>query len=163
MSVITRWDALQYQRIASAEHIGEKLLVRFEDGSEAHLDAERVLPADVQSVNWDALQAGEYEITVPSEDGQVEIPWSTIRALSDRAYASHLADAAEEEARLIGRRIRELRESRGLTSKEVAERAGVTPQSLSRIEHGRHNVVFTTLRRILAAMGYSLKDLATEG
>jgi len=28
------------------------------------------------------------------------------------------------------------------------------------MEHGKHDVVFSTLQRILAAMGYSLKDLA---
>jgi hypothetical protein len=39
-------------------------------------------------------------------------------------------------------------------------RAGIHPQSLSRIEHGQHDVVFTTLRRVLAAMGCSLRDLA---
>jgi DNA-binding XRE family transcriptional regulator len=161
--VITRWDTHQFQRIASVEHTGDTLVVRFADGSEVFVDPERVLPANVQGVNWDALQAGDYKITVPSQDGQVEIPWSTIRALTDREYASHLAVAAEEEARLLGRRIREFRESRGLTSKEVAERAGIAPQSLYRIEHGHHDVVFTTLRRILAAMGCSLKDLVRKG
>jgi transcriptional regulator with XRE-family HTH domain len=111
--------------------------------------------------NWDALTFSPYEIVVPTLQGEIEVPWSTIRLLSDKEYSAHLADAAEEEARQIGLRIKELRTSRNLSGKEVAERAGITPQSLSRIENGRHDIVFTTLRRILAAMGYSLKDLAT--
>ena len=36
----------------------------------------------------------------------------------------------------------------------------ITPQSLSRIEHGHHDVAFQTLSRILAAMGCNLRDLA---
>ncbi len=49
-----------------------------------------------------------------------------------------------------------------MKSKELAERAGITPQSLSRIENGKHDVVFKTLQKILGAMGYALKDLAVE-
>lgn len=94
-----------------------------------------------------------------SADGRIEIPWSSLRALTDREYSAHLVTAAEEQARQVGRRTRELRESRNLSGKELAERAGIAPQSLSRIEHGHHDVVFTTLQRILAAMGASLKDL----
>lgn len=100
-----------------------------------------------------------HEIVVPTADGRIEIPWSSLRALTDREYSAHLVTAAEEQARQVGRRIRELRESRNLSGKELAERAGIAPQSLSRIEHGHHDVVFTTLQRILAAMGASLKDL----
>jgi DNA-binding XRE family transcriptional regulator len=96
---------------------------------------------------------------VPTLDGLVEISWSAIRALTDRDYAAHLAAAAQEQARLVGLRIKALREQRGLTSKELASRAGISPQSLSRIENGHHDVVYTTLQRILAAMGASLKDL----
>ena len=160
MSIATKWDTRAYQRIASVEHDGSKLVVGFEDGSRVSLDARRVLPADASHVEWGALTFDPYEVVVPTAGGQVEVPWSTIRLLTDREYAAHLAAAAEEQGRQIGLRLKELRESRHLTSKEVAERAGITPQSLSRIEHGRHDVVFTTLRRILAAMGCSLADLA---
>jgi len=82
--------------------------------------------------------------------------------LTDGEYAAYLAAAADEQARQVGLRIRALRTSRGLSSKELAERAGIAPQSLSRIEHGRHDVVLTTLQRILAAMGYALKDLVAD-
>lgn len=61
-----------------------------------------------------------------------------------------------------GTRIRTLRQRRGLMSKDLAERAGITPQSLSRIENGKHDVVFKTLQKLLSAMGYELKDLSVE-
>ncbi len=87
-----------------------------------------------------------HEITVPAEAGAIEIPWSTVRAVADPEYSAHLAAVAAEQARQIGRRIRALRARRGLSSKALAQRAGITPQSLSRIEHGRHDVVLTTLQ-----------------
>jgi DNA-binding Xre family transcriptional regulator len=160
MSVATKWNTREYQRIASANHQGDKLVVRFEDGAWASLDRRRVLPAESEHVDWDAMSVNAYELVIPTAGGRIEVPWSTIRVLTDREYAAHLAAAAEDQARLIGLRIKQLREARGLSSKELAERAGITPQSLSRIEHGRHDVVFTTLQRILAAMGHSLRDLA---
>jgi DNA-binding XRE family transcriptional regulator len=51
--------------------------------------------------------------------------------LTDGAYAAHLAAAAEAEARAIGQRVRELRQVRGLTGKELAARAGISAQTLS--------------------------------
>ncbi len=156
------WDTKEYRHMVSASYRDGKLVVLFEDGTWVELRADRVVPPETRGAQWERLSVSPYEITVPTEGGEVEIPWSTVRAVTDRAYSSHLADAAEEEARHIGVRIRSLRESRHLTSKELAERAGITPQSLSRIEHGRHDVVFTTLKRILAAMGCSVKDLAGQ-
>ncbi len=160
MPIALDWDSPEYRRIASVTYTGDRLIVQFEDGTSAMVEAQRVVPPFVHDVDWNTLDWNSHEITVSGSEGPVEIPWSTIRALSDKRYAAHLAEVAEEQARQIGLRIRELRESRGMTSKALAERAGITPQSLSRIELGRHDVVFTTLQRILAAMGYALKDLA---
>jgi len=79
--------------------------------------------------------------------------------MTDRNYRQHLARAAGEQARHVGAKIRELRKARGLNGKELAERAGIMPQELSRIERGEHDVVLTTLQHLLAAMGCSMQDL----
>ena len=73
-----------------------------------------------------------------------------------------MSEAAAEQARTIGSKIRELRQARGLTARELAARTGITPQSVYRIEHGKHDVVLTTLGKILAAMGYTYRDLVTD-
>jgi DNA-binding Xre family transcriptional regulator len=162
MSENANWRRCDYQRIVAVERRADQIVTRFEDGSCASVDAQRVLPPHARQAYRDRMTFNSYEIVVPSADGEVEIPWSTIRALTDKAYSSHLAAAAEQQARQIGLRIKELRQARGLTGKDLAERAGIAPQSLSRIEHGRHDVVFTTLQRILAAMGCTLKDLTVS-
>lgn len=154
-----RWDELAYQRMTSATYANGGITVCFEDGQCVSIEAQRLLPACAHEADWTTLEHGEYEIRVQTADGTCEIPWDTIRVLTDKGFSAHRAAAAAEEARLVGRRIRELREHRHLSSKELAERAGITAQSLSRIELGRHDVVLTTLERILAAMGWSLRDL----
>src|SRR5258708_38127577 len=153
------WDMGDYQRIIGVERRGNDLAVRFGDGAEAVIDADCRLQSGVSAADLDALTFSPYEIIVPTSAEPVEVPWSTIRALTDRQYATHLADVARDQARQIGLRIKELREHRGLTSKGLAERTGIAPQSLSRIEPGHRDVVYTTLQPILAAMGASPKDL----
>jgi DNA-binding Xre family transcriptional regulator len=159
-AIADKWNKTEYRRIVSAELQGSDIVVRFADGTWAGVQAKRLMPDYRSDLNWSALTFTPYEIIVPAGSASVEIPWSTVRVLTDADYSAHVAEVAEQEARQVGRRLRELREARNLGSKELAERAGITPQSLSRIEHGHHDVVFTTLQRILAAMGCSLRDLA---
>lgn len=49
------------------------------------------------------------------------------------------------------------RESRGLTQKEAAERASMRQQAVSRLEQAGTNVQIVTLRKYLAALGYTLE------
>lgn len=155
------WNDPKYQRITSASVKGEEIEVKFEDNAIVILDCDALVPPSAHNPDWNNLQFNAFELILPTSLDEVEIPWSTIRLLSDPFFAAHWAQKAEEQASDVGQRLRELRQSKNLTSKDVAERAGITPQSLSRIEKGHHDVVFTTLRKILAAMGCTLQDLAS--
>jgi transcriptional regulator with XRE-family HTH domain len=158
-----RWDKAEYQRIASAERRGDDVVVIFDDGSRVILPQDKLIPRELARTGIDGLTVDPHELVFQLPDRQVfEVPWTVIRSLSDPEFNRHLVKAAEEEARQIGLRIKELREARGMSSRELAERAGLTPQSVSRIENGRHDVVFTSLRKILAAMNCSLKDLTVS-
>lgn len=162
MNRMKKWDNPRFQRIAAVKVESPNIFVHFEDGAVAEIESNKILPSDIHHPQWEGLRFNPHELIVPAENGNFEISWSTIRVLSDAEYSAHIAKAAEEQARKIGQRLKELRTKRGMKSKELAERAGITPQSLSRIENGKHDVVFKTLQKILGAMGYALKDLATE-
>jgi len=157
-----KWDNPRFQRICSAKADAKLFQIRFEDGAVAEIESHKILPGDIIRPRWNELRFDPYEIVVPTEDGELEISWSTVRVLTDAAYSAHLAKAAEVQAKKIGRRISQLRKARGMKSKELAERAGIAPQSLSRIEHGKHDIAFSTLQKILSSMGYGLKDLSVE-
>lgn len=60
---------------------------------------------------------------------------------------------------LTGRRIRYVRELRGMSGMQVAQRAGIAGTSLSAIENGRSNPTLMTLGRIATALGCSVRDL----
>lgn len=58
----------------------------------------------------------------------------------------------------IGLQIRDLRETAGLTQKELAESLGVSQQVIARLESGdANNPTVTTLERIAKATGHRLR------
>lgn len=61
----------------------------------------------------------------------------------------------------VGERVRELRQRRRLTLREVAERAELSESFLSQIERGRTSASIASLQRIAAALALDVSDLFT--
>jgi transcriptional regulator with XRE-family HTH domain len=59
----------------------------------------------------------------------------------------------------VGARLKDLRRKRGLSAREVADAAQVSPAYLSRLEHGKVSPTVATLSRIVHAMGESIGRL----
>lgn len=59
----------------------------------------------------------------------------------------------------LGRRVRELRNRRGMTRKMVARESDVSERHLAQLESGEGNVSIVLLRRIARALNVSLADL----
>ena len=58
-----------------------------------------------------------------------------------------------------GDKVRELRKVRGWLQQDLADRAGVSMQTVSNLETGRHAPEFPTLLKIAKALGVGLADL----
>ena len=56
-------------------------------------------------------------------------------------------------------RLKELREERALSMRELAERAGVRHQTIYRLEHGQHNAQPRTVRHLAEALGVEPREL----
>lgn len=155
------WEALPYRTITEVGYDDGRLSVDFADGGHASVPVDRLVPPGSETPDWERVRHDAHQIIVPrAAESDLEISWMDVRSQEDREFAEFLIRTADEEARQVGARLRALREGRGMTSKEVAEAAGIAPMSLSRIELGRHDVVYRTLSKVLAAMGYTLRDLA---
>lgn len=61
---------------------------------------------------------------------------------------------------LLGRALRDLRTRAGLTQEELAVRAGTSNTYVSRLEIGQRDIRWTTVMRLLAAIGADLHQLA---
>lgn len=79
--------------------------------------------------------------------------WSQVRR---RRMEASAARAGYREARLayeLGRQVRELRESHGLSQRELAERMHTTQSVIARLESGGTKPSLSTLERVAKALG----------
>ncbi len=114
--------------------------------------------------------SGERLVVIPEADYQtlVAAAEDARDAVTVEAFRLKLATGDEEPvpAAIVDRildgesRIRVWRDHRGLTSSALAEKAGIAQAFLSQIETGKRDGTIDTLRRIAAALGVSLDDLA---
>lgn len=157
-----RWNDTSYQKIKDAKFAMDNVIVTFENGDLIEIPKGNLIPFGITDIEWGKLNFSPFEIIIPASPNSFEIPWDKLRVITDKEFGKYLAEKSEEQSRLIGVKVKRLREKKGINSKELAERAGITPQTISRIEQGHTDVSFVTLRKILAALGYSLKDLANQ-
>jgi transcriptional regulator with XRE-family HTH domain len=61
--------------------------------------------------------------------------------------------------RALGKNLRQARERAGLTQEVVAERSGVHPTEVSRIESGKRDPRVATVEALADAVGVSVSDL----
>lgn len=59
----------------------------------------------------------------------------------------------------FGRHVRSLRRARGLTQEELAERCGLSPDTIRRLEHGSFSPSLDTLRKLCAGLDMLLSTL----
>jgi transcriptional regulator with XRE-family HTH domain len=67
---------------------------------------------------------------------------------------------SEQPQPALGKTIRQLRERENLTQEVVAHDAGITTATLGVIERGLSNPTWATVKRIAAALGVSIGELA---
>lgn len=60
----------------------------------------------------------------------------------------------------LARAIRKIRTDAGLSQKDLAQRLGLDPSQMSRLEHGDANPTWGTVKRIAAALDVTLAELA---
>lgn len=76
-------------------------------------------------------------------------------SLEDPAFRREWKEQAPERA--LMHRIVEARLEEGLSQRELAERCGMKPANLSRLENGNGNPSVATLARIAAGLGRRLE------
>lgn len=96
----------------------------------------------------------------------LEIPWDFVLYQLEPTYPffkGRVREGLEEESALrIGRRVRDLREAKDLTTYDLAERSGIHRPNISRIERGRHVPNLDTLMRLAQALGTSVAALVAD-
>jgi transcriptional regulator with XRE-family HTH domain len=71
-----------------------------------------------------------------------------------------MAPRTDDDPHTLGRAIRVLRDRAGVTQKVLAERVGTSEAYVSNIEGGRRDARWSTIIRLLHALGADLHQLA---
>src|SRR5262249_55198939 len=116
------------------------------------------------SPDWARMRIGETGdvLEVPASDTVIEIPWDRLRSLVDPEFRAHLADRAEERARRIGGRIQAMRLEADLTPAALAEKVGLSPEVIARLEAGKIEPPSDLIEHIAIVLGRRLRDFADE-
>lgn len=64
-----------------------------------------------------------------------------------------------EKLKLFGRRIKELRKTKGLTQEQLAEILGIYQKQIGNIETGNYFTTMPNLEKLAEALGVEIKDL----
>ena len=104
-----------------------------------------------------------YEMVLETDQGQrVEIPWDFARHYCDASYRATVEAIAMQGRQTLGGRIRQFRESAGLTQEALAHAADIGRVTLVRLEKGEQTPRFKTLDAIARALGIRVPELLVE-
>jgi DNA-binding XRE family transcriptional regulator len=151
-------------RVTEAKFLGLDglIYVRFGDGLERAVPWASLPFARALAIEPATARAGHDGETVVLGDAtgcEVEVSAQSLRAALDDQYRAALRRADDGERRLVGARIRAVREGASLSQLELSRRSGVAQESLSRIETGHTDPRLGTLRRLAQGMGLSLNQM----
>ena len=146
-----------------ASLLEEGIELSFADGSKG------LIPyADVPEIRERAAVSGlelpnPYEMVVETAHGEkVEIPWDFARHYCDASYRPTIEAIAMRGRQTVGGRIRQFRESAGLTQEGLARAADIGRVTLVRLEKGEQTPRFKTLDAIAKALGIRVPELLVE-
>ncbi len=149
--------------MTAASLLEDGIELSFADGSKG------VIPyADVPELKERGAVSGldlptPYEMVVGTGSGeQVEIPWDFARHYCDASYRPAIEAIAMQGRQTLGARIKDLRESAGMTQEALARAAHIGRVTLVRVEKGEQSPRFRTLDAIASALGRRVSELLVE-
>jgi DNA-binding XRE family transcriptional regulator len=170
------WDRAA-MRFASAKYVDRQAMldVTFENGDHFLVGVESILSgggdvsksrsgraAMVSPRAWRRMRIGETGdvLEVPEDGTVIEIPWDRIRAIADPDFRAHLTERAHERAQHIGQRLRAMRLEAGLTPATLAQRVGVSQETIANLEMGKVEPDTDLIQHIAGVLGRRLRDFA---
>ena len=104
-----------------------------------------------------------YEMVLETMGGeQIEIPWDFARHYCDATYRPTVEAIAMRGRQTLGKRIRQLRETAGMTQQALATAANIGRVTLVRIESGEQTPKHKTLSAIAQALEKTIGELLME-
>ena len=104
-----------------------------------------------------------YEMVLETVRGErIEIPWDFARHYCDATYRPTVEALAMRGRQTLGKRIRQFRESAGMTQQALASAADIGRVTLVRIESGEQTPKYKTLSAIAQVLEKTVGELLME-
>jgi transcriptional regulator with XRE-family HTH domain len=153
------WEKPGYSDVIAAAQTESGVEVRFANGDTVTVPPDLLgVPHANFSVHVDSDDTTHVRVIAGTNVRDVD--WTVIRAASDAAFADELRERDADESRRVGRRLKALRENRGLSQRNIAQLAGMSAPQLSKLEAGATDMRLSTARSLLRAMGASFADIS---
>ena len=139
--------------MTSANTLQEGIEIFFADGCKGFVPFEKI--AEVKEFrNLDSIELpNPYVVILHTKLGEtVELPWDFARYYCDESYQPRVDVIALSGRQAIGVRIRQLRESAGLTQAALAHAANIGRVTLVRIENGEQSPRYKTVVSLARAL-----------
>jgi DNA-binding XRE family transcriptional regulator len=155
---------LRPNRIAYADPSadGKALLVRFGDNRSYTLGLDDIEDFDEKEIADARTDMDGAEVVVIGVSGrEATIPWDYILYKCEPGYVAALPLGYDREldSRMVGRRIRSLREDRGMDITTFAKLSGLARPNVHRLEGGLHRPQMETLSKAAKALSVAITDL----
>jgi DNA-binding XRE family transcriptional regulator len=116
-------------------------------------------PADLANLDL----PNPYQIIIHGSKGEmVELPWDFVRHYCDASYQPRVEGLAISGMKSLGKRIRTIRETEGMTQTELAAAEGIGRITEVRIEKGTQSPRYETLAAIAQALRHPVTDLMVD-
>lgn len=164
MGVLTARVKHAERMMTQAAAINQGIEITFADGCKGLIpfrDLQEVgRPVDLSSIEL----PNPYQVNIRGSKGElVELPWDFVRHYCDASYRSQVEAIASEGMQALGKRIRAIRESTGMTQSELAVAAKIGRVTEVRIENGEQSPRYETLVAIAQALKRPIADLLAGG
>ena len=138
----------------------EGIELTFADGCKGMIPFSDIPEIGNPSALADIELPNPYQVNIRGTKGEaVELPWDFVRHYCDSSYRSKAETIAAVGRESMGKRIRAIRESAGMTQSELATAAGIGRVTEVRIESGEQSPRYETLVAIARALNRPVTDL----
>jgi len=154
------------KRIADVHYLDNinSFFIRMENGRPYILPVSDLPEADSSGVTRWLIARNRSYFSVTQESGnRFEVPWDDILFHCEPEYRYYKGKQSQSANRdnlnRIGLAVRRLRETKGYSIQELAQKAGMKRPNLSRLEHGKHQPSLEILERIAEALEVPVAEI----
>jgi DNA-binding XRE family transcriptional regulator len=164
MGVLTARVKNAERMMTQAVATNQGIEITFADGCKGLIPFKEIFEVGTPSGLSGLELPNPYQVNIRGSKGElVELPWDFVRHYCDAAYRSQVEAIASEGLQVMGKRIRAIRESIGMTQSELAVSAKIGRVTESRIENGEQSPRYDTLVAIARALERPIADLLEGG